>query len=371
MPDIEALLHPYGFTESYTVEGREAIANLFPVEKRCGIYVLHFADGRYYVGQSIDVTRRYVEHRQNHPDIRKLSFHCFPEVDLSSIEDELIRLLQHQGLHLRNSRGIIPLAGEADFDLLMTVSEQQAWLNDVQTADLSGSRIVDADLRNRTTAKYVKLRQKPQFSDFIAVAQEYVRTAIPRARASEVSFWSCSCLPKSHIYSRISINWQEVFSVIVNPEELAFSFHLAASPLPFGAKLQEYFGRFPGIGIQLALEEEYIAAFPGQYANEKDIQEYFTDDMLQLPDDLEAQLVEWIKVAPTLCFADHAYRPGGPDQINILVAGREDALKLLGIEAFRRSIRRTNLHLMRLGPSPYRGSHCLDLADDLLTGEKN
>src|SRR6476659_715182 len=99
---IDELLAAKGFPPTQHVEGREAIANLFSGGKRCGIYVLHFADGRYYVGQSVDVTRRYVEHRKNHTVIVKLSFQEVAQAELTSVETMIMHLLKEQGLSLRN-----------------------------------------------------------------------------------------------------------------------------------------------------------------------------------------------------------------------------------------------------------------------------
>jgi hypothetical protein len=80
----------------------------------------------------------------------------------------------------------------------------------------------------------------PFAADVVEVLQEYVAIGIPRARASEESFWSCTCLPASGVYSRININWQEVLTAFTAEEELCFSFHVALSPLNFGSQLAAY-----------------------------------------------------------------------------------------------------------------------------------
>ena len=71
---IRDLLEERGFPAPYTIRGRASIADLFPQGQRCGIYVLHFSDGEYYVGQSADIIRRYTQHSKIHADIEKISF---------------------------------------------------------------------------------------------------------------------------------------------------------------------------------------------------------------------------------------------------------------------------------------------------------
>ena len=68
------LLDSLGFLPTQNVQGRASVADLFKPQKRCGIYILHFANGEFYAGQAVDVTRRYAQHRSTYDDIVKLSF---------------------------------------------------------------------------------------------------------------------------------------------------------------------------------------------------------------------------------------------------------------------------------------------------------
>jgi len=362
---IDALLSSRDFPPAYYVEGREAIANLFSGGKRCGIYVLHFADGRYYVGQSIDVTRRYVQHRGNHPDIVRLSFKLVGQPELTKVELETMHFLKGQGLSLRNIQGIDPPPGLADFDLMMDQTAQDRWVTDMTSTDVSGSRMVNPELRSKYHGRYLRLAAKPYAADVSDVLREYAAVGLPRARASEESFWSCSCLPASQVYSRVNINWQEVLTAFTMEDHLYFSFHLALSPLYFGSQLSAYFRLFPNLDIDIALDEagEFVISGTGQ---DEDLQEYREQDGFAMPSELNGLLSELFDTFPTIAIQDHRYKPGGDDQVRIIVGGKEDALALLQDEEMRRAIRVLNLRLMRLGPSPYRTSHCLDLADRLV-----
>src|SRR5258708_13619831 len=86
MESIEELLLKNGFPKPHHIEQRASIASLFTKEKRCGIYVLHFANGEYYVGQSIDVVRRHSDHRRKHTDIRQIIFNPVPPNSLDAEE---------------------------------------------------------------------------------------------------------------------------------------------------------------------------------------------------------------------------------------------------------------------------------------------
>ena len=40
------------FSQPYYGQGRASIADLFPPGQRCGLYILHFANGEIYAGQA-------------------------------------------------------------------------------------------------------------------------------------------------------------------------------------------------------------------------------------------------------------------------------------------------------------------------------
>ncbi len=78
------------FPQPHHVQGRASIADLFPPGKRCGLYILHFANGETYAGQALDVTRRYVQHRKVYRDIETISFR---QVNKSRLNDEELTLI--------------------------------------------------------------------------------------------------------------------------------------------------------------------------------------------------------------------------------------------------------------------------------------
>ena len=63
-----------GFEYYFFVRARVSIKDLFAEMSPCGIYILHFLNGEYYVGQAINVVARYLNHRKKHLDIDYISF---------------------------------------------------------------------------------------------------------------------------------------------------------------------------------------------------------------------------------------------------------------------------------------------------------
>ena len=220
-----------GFSPWQHVRTRASIADLFKPQRRCGIYVLRFSNGEFYAGQAVDVTRRYVQHRKTHGDIEEIAFKPLPRGRLSEEERALIERLEQEGWQLRNiALASIP-KGESDFDLVMPPEEQERWLNALNYVDGEGERLVDTDLRRKYRGRFQRFVEMPYAKEALDILRTYARVAVPAIRRGEVSFWSCSCLPTADVYSRVNINWQEVFTVSTGFYGLWFSFYLARSPL--------------------------------------------------------------------------------------------------------------------------------------------
>ncbi len=309
-----------GFSQPKHVHGRASIADLFPLGKRCGLYILQFSDGEIYAGQALDVTRRYVQHRKVHYDIEKISFKRVAQKNLNDEERTLIWMLEHQGHRLRNITFTSIPRGESDFDLIMSAEEQERWLKDTSYVDFNASRVIDPELRRKYRRKFQRFAAMPRSDEIMNILRRYVHAAIPVPLRSELSFWGCSCLPGYSqpniiIYSRINLNWQEVFTALDYKGELEFSFHLALSPL------EEAFGE------SLSL-----------------LQEKF----------------------PLLEVTNNFYEPGGQDQINLIVQGTDSAKTFMQQREIISAMRLFNLRLMKKGACIYSRYHCMDLADRLI-----
>lgn len=101
------------------------MADLHKPRERCGIYVLGFANGERYVGQAVDVVRRFSQHRKNHGDITHMSFRQVEKAELNEVERHCIHTLEAQGLRLRNISHMSVVQGERDLDLVIAPEEQE------------------------------------------------------------------------------------------------------------------------------------------------------------------------------------------------------------------------------------------------------
>lgn len=318
--NLTETLQTFGFEEPREVVNRASIADFYSAGERCGIYVLYFADDDCYVGQAVDVARRYVQHRQTHGDIARIAFMRVTKDRLDGEEQRLIWTLERRGFLLRNITFTSMPKGEADFDFVMSVGEQEEWLRGVMNEESDDMRATHEALVGRYQAKFARFLGRPDAETAIGALREYVRCGIPVPKRSEVAFWSCSCLPSFHrsgltILSRVNINWQEVFTVLEAQGRIKFSFHLARSPLiaRSGTHFRWLHRRYPGVLLE-----------------------------------------------------NHRYGPGGQDQINLHVENVQTFAALLRNERVRDAIRIFNMRLMRTGPCNFGRYHCLELANRLL-----
>lgn len=363
------MLASMDFSEPIYVVGRASIADLFKPKHRCGIYVLHFANGDFYVGQAVDVTRRFVQHRKIHTDIEKIAFKRVARSMLSEEEHSAIWRLERNDWPLRNIRLTSFLRGESDFDLIMSPEDQARWLEDLSYVDLEGDRAVNPTLRSKYTTRYhQRFKRMPHADAVIDVLRSYVRGGIPAIRRGEISFWACSCLPARDMYLRININWQEVLTILEADNEVHFSLHLALSPLDPGKALSELFHTYP----KLALTADDTDDAEGSLGQSiiSILKENPEDEISpEHTSKLERTLKPLFEIFPNLIIEDQRYEPGGQDQIRLIVSTADEALRLLQFPEVRKAIRLLNLRLMQRGPSNWGQNHCLDLADAILRDE--
>lgn len=216
-----SILVAHGFSTPISIGGRASLADLFPKSRRCGIYVLGFADGCYYAGKSIDVVKRFAQHRSHHGDIESIAFRRCGKRELPARETETIRLLETNGVALRN-RLIVELpALETDFDAIMAPAAQQRWLDDPEFDDLEGPRSEDEALRRRSSARVDRLLALKTAEQLFAPVGRFLLEAVPAVFRSEITFWSASCLPygaSDGLDIRINVGFQSVLDAGRRPD---------------------------------------------------------------------------------------------------------------------------------------------------------
>ena len=321
-PVLEKVTRSLGYVESWLVEGRTSVADLFPPKKRCGVYILEFTNGEVYGGRAVDVTRRYVQHRQTHADIRRLHFLEVPECDQSRFEPEVIRALEASGLPTRNIEFASKVLGETDLDVVMPVEAQKRFEDEVGFNDASGTRTRDDALRRKLNPRYAQYTRRPHAAKVTSVFRAYIPVCVPAFIRTELSFWALSLPPRPPAaYARVNVGWQEVVTAFEEDDgALWFSFHVAASPL--------------GLYNRGQVEWDQFAQSKGVHLDK------------------------------------HTYTPGGPDQLRVF-AQAEASGALLADEAFLRAARLLNLRLMRKRATTYGKFHSFALADAALGGHSD
>lgn len=329
MNSIDNLLHQLDFKKSFTVQGRSSVADLFSKSNRCGIYILHFANDEYYVGQAVDVVRRYSQHRHTHLDIEKISYKRVGKRRLDVEEKEVVKALESQNLKLRNILLTTFPYAETDFDLIMPKYMQERWLQDLSFRDLEGERVVDDDLRRKYASRYQQFTQLPHAEEVTQILRKYVQNCIPAVKRGEISFWSCSCLPGNSktLYTRLNLGWQTVFEVFVHENTPHFMWYVTRrlAEKILDTKLHE-------VNKDTELVYSEIEEFPG--------------------------LKFYVSQSPL--------SKGGQDQVYITVQGVEYAEMFVEDSHMIESNRTFNLGLVKKGPCPWGRNHCLDLADRLV-----
>ena len=315
MKQAESILAKFEYQEKILVQNRLTIADLFKPNQRCGIYVLHFSNDEYYIGQAVDFVRRYSQHCKNHSDIEYVSFKTFKPHELNDFEKQFVREFERNEIKLRNILLTSVVNGDTDLDLIINTENQNKWLEDNSFQNFEGKRFNNEKVRLQYNKNYLEISSSPIYQRIENVLREYIKIGIPFPKQTEYSFW-CVTIPnyaKKNKLIRININKQEVFSFRISEEENIITFHHAISPLVdnFGLNLKE--------------------------------------------------LVKTLN----FFFLDYTYEPGGQDQIGIGIE-LEDFEKYIGLEFVKESIRMFNLRLMRKGPNFYNHYHCFALTDKIL-----
>jgi hypothetical protein len=319
---VKKIITEYDFPEFMWVYCRPTVADLFKPDKRCGIYILRFTNDQFYVGQAVDVIRRYVQHAKVHDDIQEISFKTFSEKELNEIEQKLIKSLEQKQVKLRNINLTSFPKGERDIDLIVSKEEQENWLNSWNDNFLIEHIINQPEQQEKYSKKFNSLLKLKEFEIAKPFLIEYFKKCVLEPAKTELSFWCLTCLTKAfsdtnHIaLCRLNFFWCEVLTIWIDDyKNCNFTFHLTKSIL---TKI---------------------------YLKELKIKSLFIDD--------------------------HFYQRGGPDQFLIEVTGIEDAMKLLADKNVISAIKTFNLRQMQKGATIYSKYHCIDLAKLILTAEYN
>ncbi len=287
-------------------------------KRRGGIYVLGFANGERYVGRSKDVVKRFLQHRAVHTDITSFTYLRVRREDQAGQERACVAALEAGGVLLRNRALMSAVRGASEFDGMVPVDGQSAWLETgvLPERDVPPEDTFYADLRRRYAPRFAAFLERDDARSVLGPLGRYLRSCIPYPEDTAASFWSLSCLPVSNVLSRVNINMQEVLTLAEVDAQVLFRAHLARSPF------------------------------------EEDSSPSWRQDLLDRG----------------LYLDNHYWVPGGADQFRI--EAPIEALDLLLQDPIAvRAMRLLNLRLMRKGQCFWSRYHCPDLMSAALEAE--
>jgi hypothetical protein len=322
MSNLDEWARGKGFGEFCDVRTRTKIADVVPPESTCGIYILEFANGESYIGQSRRIPRRFVEHKRNHADIVRIAWKPVPPPNQDEEERRLVRECEEDGFLTRDKALADNPMGTADLNEVVTPDEQKSWLDsDVLHWDV-GERYDDERTRRKNEKKFEKVRcgddgvtEAQEFAYEIALLKAYICGCIPFPGRTEFRFWSLSVLSTKwqgfQTYYRINIGNQEVFALgYINDEELS------------------------------GVLRTYV------YASKKVIIDLIGRDKF-----------------PFLILSPSPWQAGGWNQIQVNIESIQHGLALLHIPLFRKACKTFNLAMMRKRKSLWAKSHCFQVVD--------
>jgi hypothetical protein len=201
-----------GFPPETNVATLFSISHLFGTsKKRCGIYLLKFSDELFYIGQAVDVVRRFSQHRRNYDDIQGFSFIPAVKNLLNEVEKALIFDAESLGFKLKNAVHVSSILGDTDFDLLMSVAEQVAWLSATSQPATVGNQpkiTLPESQQVRFSKNFDQFNEHPSSQAALMLLRQYINECVPVPRHSEYSFWSVSCMPSTN-----KDTWPRLFCV--------------------------------------------------------------------------------------------------------------------------------------------------------------
>lgn len=316
----------FQFDSVFNVKGRLSISDFFPKSKvRCGIYLLNFSDGTFYIGQAIDTVRRFAQHRKNYNNIERLWFQSVKKDKLNEVEQKLIHEAEMQGLLLTNKTFVSNIIGETDLDLIILPAEQENWFAEDIEISNDGYDLyhtVEAKHKIKYRQSFDKLKQVENYPQFKRILNLYIKKCLPAYKKTELSFWALSCMPSTN-----SNTYPRYFCVNVNAMEVFV--------LGYERRTKEIF--------------TFIVTTSLFFDNEEELNRLYSNYKT-----LEAERSE--------------YRAAGADQVRFHFSDLDELENMLLNEPkVLKSIKELNLRLMRKGGTIYSPFHCFDLANDILT----
>lgn len=295
-----------------------------------GYYLLEFADGQCYIGESVNIPSRLAQHLSRFRDITTIRVRpeTEPEAKTSMLdhkrllrlrERRLIHLAQESNLLARNVNEIATMIGESKhLDDIIPETQQRQWLDapdTVNRADSATQRIDHTQFLGAAD-NFRRFTSIPESVHVLEVIAQYLTRCVPYPLRTEYQSWSASCLPTTRSIPRrlscVSIAMTETF--VVNRDHTS--------------------GTIGGF-IQVNDAELFSAGAASELA--------------------------FLRRHPHATLHAAHYEESGPGQTIIFAHSLPQLQRLMDDVAVTRAAATTALNIMRKGPSMHRRSHCPQL----------
>lgn len=319
-----------GFPPLTDVATFKSIAHLFASGRkgsRCGLYLLELSDGCFYIGQSVEVVRRFAQHCKNH-EIVAFAFIRVKAGALNDAEFNKIRQAEELGLRLRNVIHTTIVDGETDLDLIISEKEQRAWVCDAKRSfkkDTSERIQFPQSHLDRYAERFRRFERHQQSELAQRLLRTYLINCIVAPVRTEYSFWNVSCMPSSG-----GSKFPRMFCVSAASMELFVLMSDSSDP-------------------------SFVHGFVNVSLNT--IDNFFTED-------------EFTNQHPGVEIYIRDYRDAGEDQITLHAYGAESLERLLNDERVQLAAGILSQRVMRKRPTFYAQYHCAQLAERALAPNK-
>lgn len=212
----------------WVMEPGMSLSAVIPADmSKCGIYVLEFDDGQFYVGQTVNLLSRYSCHVRHQPGtIVALRFAPVPEALLDRAERDVVARMVAEKHSLRNRDLVtLPLRSTA-LDMVIDPAVQDEWLagsatefNIGERGHLALDRIASGSSTATGQRSYERLKAHPQYVDIVEALAWYLWICIPWPHETEQRFWTVTAMPNtarskwSHRLAALSVNNVEVLVI--------------------------------------------------------------------------------------------------------------------------------------------------------------
>lgn len=250
-----------------------------------GYYLLEFANGDCYLGQSISIADRLTGHRAVHKDI--LGIRLRPDMATESLRNPLRHLLDHEailihgiqqaGLPARNKAQMTYLASEnrpVDEIFEQHGTTASAWLADPiginERAGQTGRALhaTKEQLAAGAAAYSLWLKRTGDHADTVrSLLRTYLHRCVPLPVQTEYVHWVLSspqAIPTHRTLSNLSIGWTEAFRTMIGKDgHLSGMLHVNGVEL-LGEEMSDdalvrFMRQHPGVHVT---ESNYQAAGP-------------------------------------------------------------------------------------------------------------